>query len=1079
MDGENKIVLQLPRGRQTSYLNFVLYFPETGRWDNNHGRDYAVRLYSDSLATSSLEDFIRSRLAGHEVLFRERYDLDPGMLVAAVSSFEGRYYIDLATDMDETLLLHWGAAVRSPFQWTLPPEKIWPRGTVAVDSRAVQTPFVREDGIVAISFSFPESDAPMGIFFVLRDPAEDRWIKCHGEDFYLPVKKTADQGEFPGNPELLRIASAIIRAETRSGSWTLMHRYNLCHELLDRARGIEGLSLIFVWLRYSFMRQLDWQRNYNTKPRELSHAQDRLTLKLSRIFRDEPSCRELVRMIMQMTGRGGDGQRIRDEILQIMHRHRVKEVAGTFFEQWHQKLHNNTTPDDIVICEAYLAFLRSDGDTKVFYETLQNGGVTAERLRSFDRPITVDPEYIPHIKDGLIHDFENYLRLLRSVHSGTDMESAVADAGRFIDYRMRGPLDFIMHHRAAPDADPVKVTENITALRREIDDKLKRESDAKSIRTLLYLDLSLEEFLRVTVERSVRPDMDAGEMSSLIMVLLENAHLSSAEPELELCRSHWARLMDTDIPDVERALHARAVTARISRIVASMADRCYRMFQGYAQFLGEAFGVEEWVIRLFSEEVVRGRPGFILSILLHHYEPLLRAGAETGDWQIISPATAEGYVVSVPALAHIQDRRFDRPTVVIADVVRGYEEPPENVRAVITPDLVDLVAHVAIRARNAGILFATCYSRKKFERLKSMEGSPVRLVPDKNGDVLIEETEAPDIHAAVNGIAGTVKTVRHKFSTYALLSREFNEKTVGGKALNLRRLASNLPDWISVPASAAVPFGVFEHVMDLPVNSQVSCRYRDLLSSLEEAASIPEVLSAVRSCVLGLQAPPELVSSLRIVMEEAGLGWPDDWEAAWTCIKKVWASKWNERAFYSRRNWGIPHDAIYMSVLIQRVIKADYAFVIHTTNPITGDPSELYAEVVIGLGETLVGNYPGRAFGFRYEKSTGRIEVVSYPGKSVSLIGKDLIFRSDSSGEDLEWFAGAGLYDSVMLERPKEVLIDYAREPLLWDGDYRARIFGMIARAGIEIERVSGTAQDIEGVIAGERLHVVQSRPQV
>ncbi len=37
-----------------------------------------------------------------------------------------------------------------------------------------------------------------------------------------------------------------------------------------------------------------------------------------------------------------------------------------FLEQWHQKLHTNTTPDDIAICEAYLAFLhRSVRDSLV------------------------------------------------------------------------------------------------------------------------------------------------------------------------------------------------------------------------------------------------------------------------------------------------------------------------------------------------------------------------------------------------------------------------------------------------------------------------------------------------------------------------------------------------------------------------------------------------------------------------------------------------------------------------------------------------------------------------------------------
>ena len=67
-------------------------------------------------------------------------------------------------------------------------------------------------------------------------------------------------------------------------------------------------------------------------------------------------------------GKGsGSGQRVRDEILNIMHRHNISERAGHFYEQWHQKLHNNTTPDDIPICEALLAYLRSGGQMHVYW----------------------------------------------------------------------------------------------------------------------------------------------------------------------------------------------------------------------------------------------------------------------------------------------------------------------------------------------------------------------------------------------------------------------------------------------------------------------------------------------------------------------------------------------------------------------------------------------------------------------------------------------------------------------------------------------------------------------------------------
>lgn len=62
---------------------------------------------------------------------------------------------------------------------------------------------------------------------------------------------------------------------------------------------------------------------------------------------------------------------------------------------------------------------------------------------------------------------------------------------------------------------------------------------------------------------------------------------------------------------------------------------------------------------------------------------------------------------------------------------------------------------------------------------------------------------------------------------------------------------------------------------------------------------------------------------------------------------QVWASKWNERAYFSTRKVKLDHDYLCMAVLVQEIINADYAFVIHTTNPSSGDLSEIYAEVML------------------------------------------------------------------------------------------------------------------------------------
>ncbi len=40
-------------------------------------------------------------------------------------------------------------------------------------------------------------------------------------------------------------------------------------------------------------------------------------------------------------------------------------------EEWHQKLHNNTSPDDVVICQALLAYIESGLDISAYWNTLQ------------------------------------------------------------------------------------------------------------------------------------------------------------------------------------------------------------------------------------------------------------------------------------------------------------------------------------------------------------------------------------------------------------------------------------------------------------------------------------------------------------------------------------------------------------------------------------------------------------------------------------------------------------------------------------------------------------------------------------
>ncbi len=65
----------------------------------------------------------------------------------------------------------------------------------------------------------------------------------------------------------------------------------------------------------------------------------------------------------------------------------VQNLLMSLMQDWHQKLHNNTTPDDVIICEAYIKFLEGNGDNGSYWAHLNDNGITRHRLESFDRAI--------------------------------------------------------------------------------------------------------------------------------------------------------------------------------------------------------------------------------------------------------------------------------------------------------------------------------------------------------------------------------------------------------------------------------------------------------------------------------------------------------------------------------------------------------------------------------------------------------------------------------------------------------------------------------------------------------------------
>lgn len=73
------------------------------------------------------------------------------------------------------------------------------------------------------------------------------------------------------------------------------------------------------------------------------------------------------------------------------------------------------------------------------------------------------------------------------------------------------------------------------------------------------------------------------------------------------------------------------------------------------------------------------------------------------SWQVISPVETVGYVEVIDELLAVQNKSYERPTILIANSVKGEEEIPDGTVAVLTPDMPDVLSHVSVRARNSKV----------------------------------------------------------------------------------------------------------------------------------------------------------------------------------------------------------------------------------------------------------------------------------------------------------------------------------------------------------------------------------------
>jgi hypothetical protein len=661
--------------------------------------------------------------------------------------------------------------------------------------------------------------------------------------------------------------------------------------------------------------------------------------------------------------------------------------------------------------------------------------------------------------------------------------------------------------------DLLKLSTNV---RKEVIKEITQTNNPNKIKALISLDNNLESIVdTASINVLSKAKKEVGllykiedKTKNLLLYLMDNYALGTPQHQKEF------NLLTRDIHEIFNAPHKGSKEwaeklivplNRLDRLVQKISKDISDQYRPIALNLAKHNEMDPSALRKvdqLSDGILRGSLLFPISQIYAGFKSEARKLSGGSPWQIVSPGEKIGKILFADNMEHLEEiisknNLSKERLVCFVDTLSGAEEPPHGVTGIITPKVVDTLAHIGVRARQEDIGFACIDDFKMYEEIKKRfssnesygklqikDGQDIEVKPlSKNQyEKMLEDEKKVEVEP--------VKVVLPKGNLDDSLSildlSKINLEKSGPKATNIAKLATQVP----IPPSLSVPFGIFQKVLHHSVNRGILSEYNKTLQIVdrkqkENDISVSQDLEVLKGLVKKLTIPKDIeaqiINSIKKAIPEgtkyvmtrsstngedlanfsgAGLysSQPNPINEIINGIKIVWASKWNKRAFDARVKAEIPHEDLHVAVLIQPCIDTKYGFVTHTANPITKNPKEVFIEMVQGQNEALVsGKIPGTGYGFVYNKETGNITRTHLADKSYQFL------PSDDGGTRLE-------------------LADYKNDILAGDKSQWESMVREIGEYSVKIEKMyQGVPQDIEGVIEPQKLktYIVQTRDQL
>jgi len=436
-----------------------------------------------------------------------------------------------------------------------------------------------------------------------------------------------------------------------------------------------------------------------------------------------------------------------------------------------------------------------------------------------------------------------------------------------------------------------------------------------------------------------------------------------------------------------------------------------------------------------------------------------------------------------------------------------------NVMGIVLSHALPHLSHLALRARQSAVPLVAVEDGALTETIRSFEGKNV-LLRSKPGDVKIELTDAPvsggvsssgPSASAAPAASATSITADTSYANEPLSFANLSESTLdfavsvaGSKSAfcaKLEKLSSDSqssPFAFSAPTGVAIPFGAMEVAAAEAGKTQYLQERLEILDSNVSEAELEAARLEVFALVENELRPSQevyqkvlagmgssanakaFVRSSANVEDLAGMsaaGLYDSipnvdlqsYEQFALAVSKVWASLYTARAVASRKAANVRQKDAKMCALVQVALKPECSFVLHTKHPLTESDQDMYAEMALGLGETLAsGNVRGTPWRFDIAKATKQVTVKTFSSFGEMYIADDS--NSDSSALQM-----------------KRVFCDDGNHWLTTDEKRRNDVVGgKLGGLGVYLESALGNVpQDVEGCLLSDgTLCVVQARPQ-